>query len=522
MQNKRISSSKISSGFALPTVIIVVAAMLILAIGILLISGVERITTHATTDSQRAEFAARAAVEDFRGLIHREATNDDFIIIQSVPIAPITEGSRSAPQLFLVRGKPSKESFIYRYIPLFSTTKLIPDHVKCKPPLIEELIEEKSNEMIEFMTVPYYGKVKVSWMPIHDDQGKIVSRYAYWIEDLQSRLDPVKVGNEKGLNRSHSREIWPFPAPGLNSATESQSEPMLDQIPLYAVDPSATSTDQGQLGKTLVKNRSLQISPESLLAAAGFIAPIERIKNVSDGMLGDLVDEKAKAVEKALVTELSSYKEQPLLPFSEGINPASAGMPKLNLNKLLETGGNAAVDQMASFIAKALPHFEERKGGFPDDYLKTLAANAFDYADKDSNSTTDGKDYRGVDSYPLVSEFLMRFRLESVSKIGANTIVEIIATTYVELWNMTNHSVSGNAEFTHDTKYKSADGGGVIDLADMSSTKPDLKKEGNSYWFPSKNVTLNPNQYLLINCGEIRYKFNIGTNKLNKNTIIKN
>jgi hypothetical protein len=509
--NQCIIDCKETTGFTLPIVIVVMAALFILAIGILLVTSIERNVSHSFADFQRAELAARAGLEEFRSIINLEATNDDFLIIQSDPLRPITEGSLSPPQLFLARGEIAGESCRYRYIPLFSTNKTTIPTAKLTPPSIEYYEEENPNEMIHFTSMPCYDKVRVSWLPIFDDQAKMIARYAYWVEDLQNRLDPAMIGNEKGKNGDHVREPWPFPAPGLNAAEETEEEPMLDQVALYAVDPEATNDEQGILGKTLTKNRQLMISPDSLLAAADFSPPIHRIKDISDGTLGELVDAKARMVEKALVTELRSYKEQPLVPFVDGISPSVAGMPKINLNELLEMGSHRAVDRMAAFIKEALPNFVERKGGFPDDYLKTLAANTIDYADKDSDSTTKTKTYRGIDSFPLVSEFLMKFRWESNSVVGGRQYAEIIVTTYAELWNMTDQLVSGEIKFTHDTRYQLYVAGSLKgSLEDMSTTRPILEQEDGSYWFPARTVTLNPNQYVLLNCGELKYKIELG------------
>ncbi len=63
---------------------------------------------------------------------------------------------------------------------------------------------------------------------------------------------------------------------------------------------------------------------------------------------------------------------------------------------------------MAAFIRAALPDFDQRKGGFPEDYVKTLAANAIDYADADSDPTLKANEYRGLDAYPLLSEIALQ------------------------------------------------------------------------------------------------------------------
>lgn len=503
------------AGFTLPAILVVVGALLILAVGVLLVVGIERSTARSFSDRQRAELAARAGLEDIKGILNLEAANDDFLVLQSALATPITPGSQAAPQLFLARGKVEGTAYSYRYVPLFST-KTLPQankSITITPPVVEPLLGTAAEEYLDFTALPYNDKVRASWLPVKDEKDRTVARYAYWVEDLQSRIDPAITGNEKGGSGTHARAAWPFPAPGLNPMDLADTEPTLDQVALYAVDPAANNDSQGDLGKTLIKNRKLLISPDSLLAAAGIEPPLDRLKTVASGKIGELINLKSRAVEEGLSSGLQSYKEQPVVPFAEGIDPSVAGKPKLNLNKLLATGGTSAVDEMADFINKALPKFVDRKGGFPvsEDYVKTLAANAIDYADSDPGSTL-GTGYRGLDAYPLVSEFLMRFHWETILSTGGRKYVVLKVATYVELWNMTDQPVSGTAEFTHDTRYKFPLGANPeVSLADMSEVTPVLTKSDDAYWFPPVSaITLKPNEYRMFTCGEVTYKLDAG------------
>ena len=494
-------------GFTLPVVLVVVAALLILAVGILLLAGIERGTARSFADRQRAELAARAGLEDLRSLLNREAANDDFMVLSATLASPVTADRVAAPQLFLARGTARGDGYSYRYVPLFSTSALPPDSPQLAPPAVEPLVGTAQNERIDFATLPHIDKARAAWLPIENENGRVAARYAYWVEDLQSRVDPAIAGNASGGVGIHARAGWPFPAPGLNPADEADSEPSLSQVALYAIDPAASCEAQGDLGKTLVANRGLLVSPGSLLAAAGIAPPLSRLGT------GRLAAPRARAVEEGLAANLRAYDEQPLVPFAEGVAPAAAGKPKLNLNKLLASGGAAAVDEMAGFIHTALPDFVSRKGGFPDDYLKTLAANALDYADGDSAPTTDGATYRGVDAYPLVSEFLMRFRWDNVLTEGGRKYVVLKVATYAELWNMTDQPVSGSAEMTHDTRYsfKSGASPDEISLADLTAATPVLTSSGGCHWFPPVGVSLHPGEFRVIKFGELTYKLDVGS-----------
>jgi hypothetical protein len=494
-----------AAGFTLPAVLVVTGALLILAVGILLVTSIERSTARSFVDRQRAELAANAGLEDIRGILNLEASNDEYVVLQSTLAAPITTGREPAPQLFLARGKASGSSYNYRYVPLFSTISRPAEVAQFSPPKVEPLMGSSDTEWIDFTALPYNDKIRASWLPVADEKGRTVGRYAYWVEDLQGRIDPKIAGNDAGDGGIHGRAKWPFPAPGLNDEEPSDSETALDQIALYAIDPAATEDQQGTVGKLLLKNRKMLLSPDSSLAAAGIQPPISRDEN------GHQVDAKARAVEEGLSAGVKSYEEQPVVPFVDGIDPSVAGQPKLNLNRLLADGDGAAVDEMALFIRKALPKFEQRKGGFPDDYIKTLAANAIDYADQNTEPLIVANSYRGLDAVPLVSEFLMRFRWENVLTEGGRKYLVLSASTYVELWNMSDQTISGDAEVTYETAYNFPLGANPdVSLADLTDATPKPDERDGFRWFPPVAVTLKPNEYRLITCGTVTYKIDAG------------
>jgi type II secretory pathway pseudopilin PulG len=507
-------------GFTLPAVLVVVGALLILAVGALLVVGIERDTARSFVDRQRAELAARAGLEDIRGILTAETTNDDFVVLQSTLAAPITPGGDPAPHLFIGRGtsEVSNQVFKYRYIPLFSTTTR-PADAPFAAPELEPLTGANASQRIEFTTLPYHDKVRAAWLPVQDENGRTVARYAYWVEDLQSRVDPAIAGNDKGPGGTHARAAWPFPAPGLNDQAEADDEPALDQIALFALDPAATDAAQGDLGKTLLKNRKLLVSPDSQLAAAGIQPPLVRLTSASAaGFAGDLTDPKARAVERGLATGIRPYLEQPVVPYAAGIDPAAAGQPRLNLNKLLAADRASAVDEMAAHIRKALPKFEERKGGFPDDYLKTLAANALDYADADNDATV-GTGYRGIDAAPLLSEIALQINYVGISNLNNRKIMTFRFKLFAELFNPTNKPTSGKARVSYEVDLRmDGIGSGTGDmpfddpslLSNPLRSTHDLTLIEGRYWSREVSVTLEPNQYRFYPFADITYRMDVG------------
>ena len=509
---------KSATGFALPAILVVVGALLILAVGILLVVGIERNTAHSFADRERANLAARAGLEDVKGIFNLEATNDDFLVLQSTLAAPITTGSKPAPQLFLARGKALGNGYSYRYMPLFSASKAPAQNSLFAAPAVEPLVGAAADEYNDFMTLPYNDKVRASWLPIKDEKDRTVARYAYWVEDLQSRIDPTLAGNQKGDSGAHQFNKYPFPAPGLNPAAASENETSLDRIGLYAIDGIATDDKPGDLEKTLIRNRKVLVSPDSLLAAAGLVPPMARLKEENPkGKIGQLSDAKSRSVEEGLAAGLRSYKEQPVIPFVDGIAPTMAGQPKLNLNKLLATGGDAAVDEMAGLINKALPKFKDRNPAFPapEDYVKTLAANAIDYADLDGNCTLKTGSYRGIDAFPLMSEFLMSFKWSSVRVEKGRKYAIIEVTTYAELWNMTDKEIKdtdGQIEVSYETKYEfPLYPNPSVSLNDLTNATATLTESDGYRWFPAFTVNLKPDQYKVVKCGTVIYKIDGGS-----------
>ena len=507
------------AGFALPAILVVVGGLFILALGALLTTGIERGEARAFVDHQRAELAARAGLEEVRGILNLEAANDDFIVIQSVLKAPVTAGREPASYLFIARGKAAGSGYAYRYVPLFSTTSRPEDSLGIAPPEVELLVGKSEKERIDFPALPYQEKVRGAWVPIEDEQGRTVARYAYWVEDLQGKLDPEMSGNLAGEEQTHGRVPYPFPAPGLNPNPATDHDLPLDQIALFVVDPAASAAAQGRLGKKLIENRRLLVSPDSMLAAAEIAAPLPR------DATGRLVDANARAVEENLISGHQSYLEQPLVPYAPGVDPSVAGKPKLNLNQLLAMNGHAAVNDMAAFIKKALPKFDERKGGFSsspaggDDYLKTLSANSIDYADDDSEPTAAAHEYRGLDAYPLMSEVALQVNYVGISNQDGRKIMTFRFKLFLELFNPTNQPASGEARLSYEVALP-MDGIGAevgdlpFDSPDLLSSPErsthDLSRIDGRYWTRPVGVSLQPNQYRCYQFADVTYRMDVG------------
>ena len=501
-------------GFTLAAILVVTAALFILAVGILLVAGIERSTARTFVDRQRADLAARAGLEELCAILNQETANDDFVVLQTVPASPASTERQPAPQLCLVRGKTEDNEYVYRYFPLFSTASLPPQQPQLAQPETEPLMGTTANERIHFTALPYQDKVCAAWQPVRDDHGRTVARYAYWVEDLQARLDPKLVGNLAGPDQSHARAAWPFPAPGLNPAPLADDAPHLDQIALFVIDPTAGPSSQGALAQPLIQRRQLLISPGSILAAAHLSAPLAR-----DATTGRLSDVTARAAEENLIANLQPYAERPVIPFVLGLKPALAGTPRLNLNALLAKPPAAAVDEMAAMIRAVLPDFDQRKGGFPEDYVKTLAANAIDYADEDSSPTLKANEYRGLDAYPLLSEIALQVGYLGLSNHNDRHIMTFRFKLFAELCNPTNQEVTGEARLSYEVALPmdgigTGVGGEPFDspslLSNPAIATHDLTRIDGLYWSHTVSVALQANQYLCYLFADVTYHMDVG------------
>jgi type II secretory pathway pseudopilin PulG len=530
---------KSAAGFTLPAILVVVGALLIIAVASLLVVGIERNTSRAFSDRERANLAARAGLEDVKGIFAKEASNDDFLILQDIEDKASGATKDPTPYLYLARGTGGGEDVSYRYVPLFST-KTIPTAptpgIPLEAPLSEDLIGTLTKDVT---TLPWYDPAKVSWIEVPNEKGKVVSRYAYWVEDLQSRVDAGTAGNTKDTAGAHKRYGWrtgdmakteksaKFPAPGLNAqeskpgADGRDAEPPLDQVALYALDPDSGAKDTSTLDKTIIDGRKALISPDSVLAVAGVTPPLTR------GPDGQLVDLKARALEANLTAAVQPYDEQPLVPFAYDIDASATGKPKLNLNALLAKPPANAVDEMADWINKSLPTFAKRGGGFPDNYLKTLAANAIDYADTDSDATVSAGSimgngaYRGLDAYPLMSEVILHIKYLGTSVQRGRRVLLWQMIVFTELWNHTNFRVTGRARVSYENGMRPpAIGAGVIgdrfddpvlmdDTTQVTSIPP-LKKINDRYWSGELDVDLVANQYKFYKAATINYTMDVG------------
>lgn len=491
-------------GFTLAAVLVVMAALLLLSVGVLAVVGIERKTARSYVDAKRAEWVALAGMEEVRGLLKEETDNDEYLVISKPGEVTADDSARDAlDYLWLARGQGGGENVSFRVVPMFSAAQ--------KEQTISDLtgLPEPTgtvgDDPLSVRTRPWAAEAKLAWVPVLNEDDRMIGRYAWWVEDLQARLDGSRVV-------TGDREVeYPETGPGISRRDEN-IDGYGPEVAAYTLDPEAADDeDKSDLDDKLEDGRELMISPDSVLAATGVEPPLARENN------GKLSDPFSDELERNVNPGVESYFEQPLVPHAAGIDEVAAGMPKLDLNELLDGSRESAISEFAEQVRRALPDFDSRKGGFPEDYVETLAAGAFDYADEDSASSLQPGSYRGLDAFPVVSEHLVRYRWESIVTEEGRKYVVISGSAYAELWNMSDQPVQGDVRLTYETNYGFPLGavpdlnlGSDDMLASLDPSSVELVEEDGYRWFPPQRVSLEPNQYQLLSFGPVIYKIDAG------------
>jgi hypothetical protein len=271
-----------------------------------------------------------------------------------------------------------------------------------------------------------------------------------------------------------------------------------------------------------------------------------------------LTDPALGRLERNVTAGLQAYDELALIPYEPGI--LGGGQRKMNLNASLSriegtktmaarmTQSKNEVTVIANHIKGRLPQFGlQRMGGYPfpnppearasypaiqpqtdraDGYLRCLAAGMLDFADSDSLPNMDGDPmvpvkgttgaaayptYRGIDSYPLVTEQWQRYRLES----GSNGKVRYSISTYMELWNMTNQDIGGSVASVFECNGRFTAGFTVAPVEQalaqyVVSGKPaELPGINGGRWHTAVtlNPPLRPNEYRVVKFADVVMDF---------------
>ena len=543
---------KVQRGFALPLVVISVSGLILLLVAMMGRSQTERKTSGHFRQAYQAELAARSALAEVRARLGALTLEDDYLIVKKDVNLGFSGEIRPRPFSYLAKPFIDDEGESqFRFEPLFSTSV---------PTLSDDLagFREKGgrDESADFSEIPlstnessltvmnvaaWQHPPVVEWKTISEAnpeataEGAPVARYCYWIEDLEGRLDALRIGqvDETGL---HKRSSSDSPVAGMLIEREVSRDypepaPQLAPIALHSLfDGENKDQSVDGLDKEILRLRErLGDSDEDFLG----LLSSEDIHSLREGRhdtsrsprrsqepvspAGDdrrfLNDEVADLMERTLTLANHPYLEQALIPHLPEIEPGMRGEPRINLNALLS--GDDFIQQFSDHVSAALPTFaERRRGGFKEDYLKTLAANARDYADEDSVPSFEEGFYRGLEAMPVVSEYAITYSWDG-SEGGR---VRLSARPVFELWNMSNQTISGTIRLSFESDLGVTIGavpdfglGDAEILSDSSASSHELVQEAGLWWFPEMNVSMGPNEFLLLSPGAVRFTVNAGS-----------
>ncbi len=402
-------------GASLVVTLLVITILTVIVIAFLQSMQVERATAGSYTAIYRASLAADAAYADIRETLLTNTKSDDFTVLES----QATLANSSFPVTFL--GSPGSDTL--SWIPLFSGGATSTDSpVSSMPSGTNTFINQVQNETrlqaINQFPLPDHindgNPVNLGWVYMEDDDGEETSRYAFWVEDLGGYLDADLSGDTPFIRNqgSAAAELGIFTLFRPNETTNS--EPLDGPDVKLINERTVTRPDDTKLSIMLTTATLNQIEPE--------------------------------VFEPYFAAGLQHFPELAVVP--RGFGYANAQQPKKNLNTLVAQGGDEAVQEIASWIDINLPNFDSRKGGFPasQSYLKTLAANMIDYADTDNHPTV-GPDYRGVDSYPFLTQIFVQ--IWWVNGPGENPWysadgtwrTRLSVSYHIQIWNPSNQPV---------------------------------------------------------------------------------
>jgi hypothetical protein len=218
-------------------------------------------------------------------------------------------------------------------------------------------------------------------------------------------------------------------------------------------------------------------------------------------------------ISRHIVAGTRADSEQLMIPYT--FSYGNEGQAKVDLNVKISSKD---VNAIADTIKTNLPNWASiRRGGFPyqatpdtakadDGYRRTIAANIIGYSQAASDPPVVGADYRGVGAYPLVNEFYDYINWTATSSDS----ITVQITSWVELWNMTNQTISGDVKYTD--YYRHALNLGAFTYFDDNHDpdKPDPGESITGYPFPSQSVSMAPNEYKVLRFGPAIYTLSTG------------
>lgn len=422
------------TGSALIITLLVVSVLTVIVIAFVTSMSIERLTATSYKMLAVAQMAADSAVEDAVQRIEREQLPTSFYLIGSQRTA-----AGMAPITVLGRKNLTKAA---ECAPLVSAD-IVPYYTDrtTSPTALADLAARLAADAgdpakvtdMNFVTGPGVRALNsmtgapqypAAWRYLSDASGTKTARYAFFVDDEQSKINLRVAGGAAGDKRN--KEVLDG-----SDIVVSGSEPFL----LNAAELLKLKGFPGSAGITLAN-------------------------------YGQAFDSRSKAdLSRDVLTALEGT-ETDLIPAgyfdANGlfVDYPEAGKPKYPINEMATkpSYGATATDRasaIANVIGTNLPKFKLRDASFGkfDDatrYTRRIAASIVDYIDTDSTTTLlpDGEP-AGMDLQGVLSAVIERYKyLGAIATPGGGWDVSVEHTVYVELWNPYNSPVSGQFKIT--------------------------------------------------------------------------
>lgn len=452
-------------GAALLVVLVLLSSITLLVVSLFALARQEAAIGQAQSMTVRAILAEEAAFVEASAMLRALTSNDQYLVTSTQLLRPgrppcrytfvSTADAASLVHVPLFAGGQTQHSPLPNLDLLPSSD--LPEHSPISPQVIfagktrrdaislprlthlrpkGTLEEEETQPELGFIDLP--APSSAPWR----------ARYTYWIEDLEGypNLDVVHA-----CHGPHETAALRLGYRADDSRVRATTPLLLEKEEgvFYQFAPS-------HRGQSLVDQVAPGLSPREIALQAWSLPGVPRQRHpyhdaahlarerhwVADARF-PTVGAPWREPDR-LVIGLHPYWVRPHIPYGHGY--PDEGRPRHNLNVLVAKRDIGIAD----IVARNLPRFRERQGGFPpdEDYLATLAANVIDYADEDGHPALPGnthnargRQFRGVDAYGAVNEFYLQFKYLGYETEGENDRLHFEATPYAEFWNPTNQPV---------------------------------------------------------------------------------
>lgn len=440
---------------ALVTTLLVVTVLSIIVVAFMQSMAIERRTAGSYGNIAKAQWLAEAGIN---AAVQRlvETTNSGPYAAVFVPDA------NQIPYLFYAQRRDATNSVRLEALPLFSTavtnTLTFTNPVAALPVSTFSVSDFVTNAIIRTGLAPediscninstsadfplgFIGingsstnavSIPVNWVYVRDERGKVIGRFAFWVDDESSKLDLRYVGSSLGAARTNGADLTDISLSGLTN---------------LGITPAVV--------QNLLAAKSQTNLPPTTSIARFVLGPGGAdVTNTADW-----------------------HRLRPYLTvFSRHDDRALDGRQKLNLNAVVSATNDPAriaaeVAAIRGALTNSLPRFGERyysstpvSDADKAIYATKVAANIRDFIDADNAATVlleDGSAYVGTDSNfvpyelvdeeipivgkekgPFLSEYLRVVRVISPHLTTGSGDVTVRFAHYVELHNPSGQTLT--------------------------------------------------------------------------------